>query len=107
MSILLDIINAGWDYEAVTENTDNQALSISKTTTFLTCTGAGVPTLADGEVGQLKYIIMVTTNAAATVTPATAEGFTTIVMDAKGEWVILRFNGRAWKAANSYGATIA
>ena len=108
MSYISDIIDGIHDNESITENADNQALGVDHTATFLTITDTGVPTLAAGEIGQLKFItaVAVTSDKYATVTPAAVSGFATVRLDAAGEWVIFKWNGTAWIIAKSKGATI-
>ena len=103
MSIYSDIVNAMHDYELLT---GAGAASVAKAVTFLATTGADAITLAAGEVGQLKWIGVTSTNNTATLNSAGYEsGWSSITFDAVGEWVILKFNGRAWEIKGSYGAT--
>ncbi len=105
MSIFSDIINAAWDYTVETPGPG--AMTLSTAQSFVATTGADdALTLAVGEVGQLKFLTMVTDGGDGILTPAAVEGFSTITFTAVGDWVILRFNGRAWKVANSFGVTI-
>ena len=103
MSVYSDIINATHDYEAIS---GAGAVSVSTAVTFVTTTAADALTLANGEIGQLKYITMAVDGGDGTLTPASPSGFATIVFDAVGDWVILEWNGRAWVVRASYGVTV-
>jgi len=74
-------------------------------TTINTDAGGDAFTLADGtQVGQQKKIILVVDgggNATITLT-----GYTSIVMNDAGDYVILVWNGSAWKAIENSGCTI-
>ncbi len=105
MSIFSDIINAAHDYTV--EASGPGAMTVSTALSFITTTGTDdALTLATGEVGQLKMLTMKTDGGDGILTPTPVEGFSTITFTAVGNWVILRFNGRAWKVANSYGVTV-
>ena len=105
MSDVSDIWANVWDFEEKTENADNQALTPGKAVTFLTITNTGVPTLAAGDAGLKKAVVAVSVTASktATVTPAAVSGFSTVTLDAVGEWVIFKWNGSAWEVADSGG----
>lgn len=80
------------------------AISTTVQTTLLTSTGVQANTLANGEMGQEKTIIMVADGGDATLTAATA-AFTSIVFSAIGQSVTLIWNGK-WYVKSFYGVTI-
>lgn len=104
-SAVSDIWSNLWDHETKVENADNQALTPGKAVTFLTITDDGTPTLAAGDAGLKKAVVVdsIVSGKAATVTPASVSGFTSITLDAVGEWVIFEWNGSAWEVADSGG----
>ena len=104
MSYYSDIVNSMHSYELLT---GAGAVSVTTAVTYLATTGADAITLAAAQISQLKMISVASTNNTATLNSAGyEEGWTNITFDAVGEWVILRYNGRAWRVVASYGATI-
>ena len=99
MSWQRQIIESLHDNVAKTESGGNTALDPDYSINLLTVTGAGAPTIADGEVvGQLLIVYCVANSGAdvATITPATLKTYTTVVLDAKGEYVVFRWDGVQW-----------
>lgn len=82
------------------------AISITNyLTTINTDAGGDAFTLADGDqVGQQKKIRLVADGGGdATIT---LTGYTSIVMNDAGDFVVLMWNGSAWKALENSGCTI-
>lgn len=72
------------------------AVSITTPITWLVTTGANALTLADGQEGQHKYIIVKTDGGAGTLTPTTPAGFATLLFDTVGDSAHLLFTNAAW-----------
>jgi hypothetical protein len=83
------------------------AINLTTHTTALTTTGADALTLADGVVGQIKYIVMVAHGGNGTLTPSNLFNGTTITFDAVGDSVVLQFIGTEWHIIANNGATLA
>lgn len=68
-------------------------LVIPRTANYVAKTTGGVEalTLADGVAGQVMTIALVATGGAGTLTPDTASGFSTVVLEDAGDNVTLRF----------------
>jgi len=66
-------------------------------------------TLADGDVGQLKFIIQTagTVGITGVVTPANFLGGSSLTFDAIGSCVILLFTGTTWVVVSNNGVTVA
>jgi len=105
VSVYSDIVNAMHDYESYSSGAG--ALSVVKAVTLYTSSGAEAITLADAQVGQLKFIVMVADSGVGTLTPTNLNGYTTIAFDDVGDWVILKFNGLEWEVKASRGVTLA
>jgi len=58
--------------------------------------GGDIFTLADGTIGQVMTITMVSATGIATVTPANLAGGTSVTMNAAGETVMLQFVDTQW-----------
>ncbi|KKS49868.1 MAG: hypothetical protein UV13_C0004G0010 [Parcubacteria group bacterium GW2011_GWC1_42_21] len=58
--------------------------------------GGDIFTLADGTIGQVMTITMVSATGIATVTPANLAGGTSVTMNAEGETVMLQFVDTQW-----------
>lgn len=83
------------------------AVSISRQTTAIdTTAGVATYTLADGLVGQEKFIYMVIDGGNATVTPSNLLGNTSIGFAAEGDSVLLWFNGVDWVVKAINGCTL-
>lgn len=83
------------------------AVSVNTAITEWTTTGADAGTLADGEEGQHKYIVMVVDGGNGTLTPSDLTGGTTITFDAVGDSVHLLFTGGSWTIMGQNGVLIA
>lgn len=86
------------------------AVNVTSGTTKVTTTAsAAALTLANGTDGQIKMIVMVVDGGGdATITPTTKTGYTTIVLDAVGDAVVLQyFTTLGWMVIANYNATIA
>ena len=67
------------------------AVDIVTAVTEITTTGADAFTLADGAVGQIKIVILLVDGGTAVVTPATANGWSTLTMADVGDSATLYF----------------
>jgi hypothetical protein len=82
------------------------AFNLTTLTTAWTTTAADAGTLADGVVGQLKYVIMVADGGDGTLTPTNLFNGTSITFDAVNDAVLLQFIGTEWHVICNFGATI-
>lgn len=84
------------------------AVNVTDGLTSLTTTGASQAlTLANGTVGQLKYIVHAVDGGSAVLTPTTKIGFTTITFTNVGDSVSLVYTSAGWAVVGSKGASIA
>ena len=84
------------------------AVDITNGLTSLTTTGAAQAlTLADGAVGQVKYIVHAVDGGSAVLTPTTKIGFSTITFTAVGDSATLVYTAAGWAVVGSKGVTIA
>ena len=105
MSLYRDLLSRCDDSESIT---GAAAATLAKAIHLLTAASANYTvTLAAGQPGQLKMFKMVSNGATWTVTltPASANGFTSYTFNAVGEWLILRYRDNAWERVDSSGAT--
>ena len=91
------------------DGSTSTAIEITNAVTEVNATSAAAPcTLADGNNGQIKTIINVSTSGteAVTITPTNLRGFTTITLNAPGETVTLMFKNSNWNiiAGHDYTA---
>jgi len=78
------------------------AINATTHTTFWTTTAADAGTLADGEKGQYKRIIMTVDGGDGTLTPTNLSGGTTITFSNVGDCAELYFDGTNWVALCLY-----
>ena len=84
------------------------AVNVTDGLTSLTTTGASQAlTLANGTVGQLKYIVHAVDGGSAILTPTTKIGFSTITFTNVGDSVSLVYTSTGWAIVGSKGVTIA
>ncbi len=83
------------------------AVNLTTLITSVVTTGANALTLADGTVGQVKIISMVTDGGDGTLTPTNFANGTTITFNDVGDTVMLVFVGTKWALVSNTGATIA
>jgi hypothetical protein len=83
------------------------AVNTTTLTTMLETDDANALTLADGDEGQIKIVIMTTDGGDGTLTPTNFGNGTTITFDDPGEAVILQFLDGDWWALAVNGATVA
>ena len=86
------------------------AVNITTAATDFTSTGAAnALTLANGTVGQFKFISHAVKGTLGTgvLTPTTCIGFTTITFNNAGDSVTLRYTSAGWAVHGSFGAVIA
>lgn len=102
-----NISSIGVNIESIDTRNGAGAISVTKTTTQLTTTGANALTLADGINGQIKRIVMVVDAGDGTLTPTTKTGFTTIVFGDVGDSVTLQFyTTLGWMVISNNGCVI-
>ena len=97
--------------QAITgDGSTSTAIDIITPVTEVNATSAAAPcTLADGNNGQIKTIINVSTSGteAVTVTPSNLRGFTTVTLNAPGETVTLMFKNSNWNIIAGHDYTAA
>ena len=79
------------------------AVDVTSPVTELITTGADAFTIADGTIGQVKYVTMKTDGGDGILTPATLSGATTITFADAGDSVILLFGTAGWSIVGSGG----
>jgi len=81
-----------------TFSTSGSADSVSNTTdtTLVTTTGAHTVTLADGVVGQMKTVILVSDGGDMSLVPTNKGGYSTITFADAGDSVLLKFINSKW-----------
>ncbi len=83
------------------------AINLTDPVTAITTTGADAFTLANGTLGQIKYIVMAVDGGNGVLTPTTALGFTTITFDAVGDAITLIYSPAGWSIFANVNTTIA
>ena len=83
------------------------AIDIVSYISEVTTTGADALTLADGEEGQHKVIVMVADGGDGTLTPSNLAGGTTITFNDVGDSASLLFTNGSWHVIGQNGVTIA
>ena len=84
------------------------AVNVTSAFTALTTTGsAQALTLANGSVGELKFIPHVVDGGSAVLTPTTKIGFTTITFTGVGESAMLVYTAAGWAIVALNGAVAA
>lgn len=88
------------------------AINLTSYQTRFTSTGAGdALTLANAtRTGLLKKVSYIAEGAGGdtgVITPTTASGFTTVTLNAVGDYVVFMWNGSAWIVVDFVGATVA
>ena len=84
------------------------AVDIINAFTSLTTSGVSQAlTLANGAVGELKYIVHAVDGGSAVLTPTTKIGFSTVTFAAVGDSVTLIYTSAGWAILASYNVTIA
>lgn len=84
--------------------------AVDLTNAFTSLTTSGVSqalTLANGVVGELKYIVHAVDGGSAVLTPTTKIGFSTVTFTAVGDSVTLIYTSAGWAILASYNVTIA
>jgi hypothetical protein len=84
----------------------NATSSISHIDT-VTAGSAHAGSLANGTNGQIKIITMIADGGDSVVTPANANGFSTITFADVGDTATLIFTGNKWNILSSHSVTIA
>jgi hypothetical protein len=99
------------DSQEVTSD-GSTALTINVTaavTEIVGTAGTATCSLADGSNGQIKIILNTATSGtyAQTITPSNLRGYTSVVLNAPGESVILMFKNSNWNIIGGNGYTTA
>ena len=81
----------------------------SQTTEVNALGGAGTCSLADGAEGQTKIIINTASSGTeiVTITPTNLRGYTSVLLNAPGETVMLMFKNSSWNILGGNGYTTA
>jgi len=97
--------------QAITgDGSTSTAIDIITPVTEVNATSAAAPcTLADGNNGQIKTIINISTSGteAVTITPSNLRGFTTVTLNAPGQTVTLMFKNSNWNIIAGHDYTAA
>lgn len=102
--IIDEELNVGIDTSSVA----GAAISLATPCTIVTSAGAEARTLANGREGQRKIIVGGTTvTGNITVTPASMQGYTNVVIGAAGRGAELIFSAGKWHCFALGGATVA
>ena len=86
------------------------AVNLTTAVTTLAVTGTIALTIANGSTGQLKIITMISyASGAATLTPTTLNGYTTIAFNTDGDACVLLFTDstNGWSIIANQGCTLA
>lgn len=85
------------DHQDLTISGTSTAVNVTNSITILTNTLDGNSTLADGEVGQQKLVVVGTGGHTATITPSNFKGYTSFALANKGAYIALEFDGYEWQ----------
>jgi|TARA_R110000796_G_scaffold105354_4_gene215402 hypothetical protein len=91
-------------------DTTTEAVNVTASISHIDTTTAGsahAGALADGTNGQIKIITMTSDGGDSVVTPANANGFSTITFADVGDTATLIFTGNKWNILSSHSVTIA
>jgi hypothetical protein len=84
------------------------AVNLTTAVTTVASAAAIALTLANGSVGQVKIICMTTDGGAATLTPTTLNGYSTITFNDVGDSCVLIYNTTGgWSVISNQGCTLA
>jgi len=91
-------------------DTTTEAVNVTASISHIDTTTAGsahAGALADGTNGQIKIITMTSDGGDSVVTPANANGFSTMTFADVGDTATLIFTGNKWNILSSHSVTIA
>lgn len=90
-------------------STGTSTADLTKAVTELTLSsGSDAASLANGTVGQIKIITVVSGSGACVLTPATANGFTTATFNAVGDTLTLMYVATVgWSVIGNHSVTVA
>lgn len=89
-------------------DTGTEAVNVTSSISHLNTTaGAHAGALADGTNGQIKIITMIADGGNSVVTPANANGFSTVTFADVGDTATLIFTGNKWNIISSHSVTVA
>ncbi len=84
------------------------AVNLTTPVTTVATSGAIALTLANGAVGQVKFICMTTDGGTATLTPTTLNGYSTVAFDTVGDSCVLIYNTTGgWSVIANQGCVLA
>jgi hypothetical protein len=92
---------------AQTITTTSTAVDTSTVITYVNTSNVLALTLANGSIGQLKFIIQTVGTNSAVITPTNLLGGSTLTFNAIGSSVILLFTGTDWVVVSNNGVTVA
>ena len=91
-------------------DTTTEAVNVTSSISHIDTATAGAAhagALANGTNGQIKIITMIADGGNSVVTPANANGFSTITFADVGDTATLIFTGNKWNILSSHSVTIA
>ena len=90
-------------------STGTSTTDLTKAVTELTLSsGSDAASLANGTVGQIKIITVVSGSGACVLTPATANGFTTATFNAVGDTLTVMYVATVgWSVIGNHSVTVA
>lgn len=91
-------------------DTGTEAVNVTSSISHIdtaTAGGTHAGALADGTNGQIKIITMIADGGNSVVTPANANGFSTVTFADVGDTATLIFTGNKWNIISSHSVTIA
>jgi hypothetical protein len=91
-------------------DTTTEAVNVTSSISHIDTATAGAAhagALANGTNGQIKIITMIADGGNSVVTPANANGFSTITFADVGDTATLIFTGNKWNIVSSHSVTIA
>ena len=95
------------DSQAITADASSQVANVTSAITEVDATSStGAISLSDGNDGQIKTFINVSTSGTnnVVITPTNFRGGSTITLDAEGETVTLLFKNAKWNIIASHGS---
>ena len=91
-------------------DTGTEAVNVTSSISHIdtaTVGGTHAGALADGTNGQIKIITMIADGGNSVVTPANANGFSTVTFADVGDTATLIFTGNKWNIISSHSVTVA
>jgi len=88
----------------ITGSGSNLAVDLTTSVTVVSVDGTSSLSIAAGVQGQIKHIVLTTTQTV-TITPTQRNGYATIVLNAAGKSVTLMYHSNAWHILGGNGYT--